>query len=216
MNKEKVIYLIDVAALLLFTALTVAAVGIQEITIFYVIYVFWWDEIIKTGFDFLRSRFKKNEIKDLHAYKATISSRFFMLFIYIVFIIVCFGFIIEWNTRESIYKNAQILLFQNVYFNISILSFTARELYVYSNSAIIINTPRNTMSNGIITLHISIIFGLLLWAVASKRLGSLPVSIEEYSTALAIAPFLIIKFLFEWFEIKLKNTALVREKKDKQ
>ena len=206
MNKNSASYLIDILSLLFFTALTIAAVVMQEITIFYVIYIFWWDEFIKTGFDFLCYLFNKKEIKHPLVFKSSIGSRFFMLFIYIVFIIVCFGFIIEWGTSNSIYKNGQILLFQNIYFNISLISFIAREIYVYRNKIQNINTSMlNIMSGSIITLHLSIILGLLLWAVATKKLGSLPFELQNYSAILAIVPFLILKFLFEWTAIRGKR-----------
>lgn len=209
MNKNSASYLIDILSLLFFTALTIMAVVMQEITIFYVIYIFWWDEFIKTGFDFLRYLFNKKEIEQPLLFKASIGSRFFMLFIYIVFIIVCFGFIIEWGTDNSIHKNAQILLFQNIYFNISLISFIAREIYVYRNKIQNINTSiLNIMSGSIITLHVSIILGILLWAVATKKLGSLPFEVGSYSTILAIAPFLILKFLFEWSAIKGRQKEL--------
>lgn len=204
MNKVRASYLINLISLLLFTGLTVAALVMQEITIFYVIYIFWWDECIKVLFDFLRYIFNKKEIENPALLKISVGSRFFMLFIYIVFIIVCFGFIIEWNTNNSIAKNAQVLLFQNIYFNISLVSFIAREMYVYRNKIQTINTAvlPNMMSGSLITLHLSIILGILFWAVATKKLGSLPLELERYSTIIAIVPFLIIKFLFEWLAIK--------------
>jgi len=212
MNKGKSFYWVDIVSLLFFTFLSIAAIAMKEITIFYVIYVFWWDELMKTVFDLFRYIFKKEEITNQLEYKAAIGSRFFMLFIYFVFIVICFGFIIEWDTRDSVSKNVGILLFQNVYFNISLISFTAREMYVYSNKSRDLNQSlQNIMSKGIITLHVSIILGLLLWAVATKKLGSIPIQIEQYSSVLSIMPFLLIKFLFEWSEIKSKRKALNKE-----
>lgn len=209
MNKEKGLYLIDIVSLLFFTALTIVAIVMKEITIFYVIYVFWWDEFIKVLFDSLGYLFNKKEIEDPLSFKVSVGSRFFMLFIYFVFIIVCFGFIIEWGTDKSISKNAEILLFQNIYFNISLISFIAREIFVYRNKIQNINKSMlNIMSGSMITLHLSIILGLLLWAVATKKLGSLPLELESYSTILAIVPFLIIKFLFEWAAIKARRKEL--------
>ncbi|WP_018341830.1 DUF6498-containing protein [Cytophaga aurantiaca] len=206
MNKNSAAYLIDILSLLFFTVLTIVAVVVQEITIFYVIYIFWWDEFIKVLFDFFRYLFNKKEIETPLLVKASIGSRFFMLFIYIVFIIVCFGFIIEWNTENAISKNAQILLFQNIYFNISLISFIGREIYVYRNKVQTINKVSfGMMSGSLITLHVSIILGILLWAVATKKLGSIPFELGSYSTILAIIPFLIIKFLFEWLTIRMKR-----------
>lgn len=202
MNKEKSLFLIDVFSLLFFTALTIVAIVMKEITVFYVIYIFWCDEFIKLFFDFLRYLFNKDEIVDTLQYRTDLGNRLFMLSLYVVFIIVCFGFMIEWKADNSVYKNAQILLFQNIYFNISFVSFIGREIYVYRNKIQTINkSMQDIMSGNIITLHISIILGLLLWALATKRLGELPFDLENYSTMLAIVPFLLIKFLVEWSRI---------------
>lgn len=206
MKKNSASYLIDILSLLFFTALTIVAIVVQEITIFYVIYIFWWDEFIKLVFDFSRYLFNKDEIVDTVEYKTALGNRLFMLSLYVVFIVVCFGFMIEWKTENAIFKNAQILLFQNIYFNISLISFIGREIYVYRNKIQTVNkSMQNIMSGTIITLHISIIFGILLWAVATKKLGSIPFELENHSTILAIVPFLIIKFLFEWSAIRKKN-----------
>jgi hypothetical protein len=205
-TKNNASYVIDILSLLFFTALTIVALVMKEITIFYVIYIFWWDEFVKLLFDFFRYIFNKDEIVDPVEYRTSMGNRLFMLSLYVVFIIICFGFMIEWKTDNSVYKNAQILLFQNLYFNISLVSFIGREIYVYRNNIQTINkSMQDIMAGSMITLHISIIFGILLWAVATKRLGSLPFELESYSTLLAIVPFLIIKFLFEWSAIKGKK-----------
>lgn len=207
-NKDDTSYVINILSLVFFTGLTIAALTLQQITIFYLIYVFWWDEIIKTIADEFRLILRKNEIEDPEQFKAAVKTRFFMLFLYVVFIIICFCFMIEWNMKNSLYANIEILLFKNSYFNISLLSFTGREIYSYSNKRIIKDRfARGIMSKGIITLHVSIILGILLWAVAAKKLGSLPVDVENYSAILAIVPFLIIKFLFEWSEIRAKRSV---------
>jgi hypothetical protein len=209
LNKNRTAYVIDILTLLFFSGLTIVAVAMHEITIFYLIYVFWWDEIIKTVSDLSRLILRKHEIEDREQFKNDIKTRFFMLFLYFVFIIICFCFMIEWNTQEGLYRNIEILLFKNVYFNISLLSFAAREIYVYSNKRLVKNNlARTVMSKGVITLHLSIILGILLWAVATKKLASLPFELQSYSTILAIVPFLTIKFLFEWSEIKAKRKEM--------
>lgn len=206
-NKNSASYVIDILSLLVFTALTIAALVVQEITIFYVIYIFWWEEFIKTIFTSFKYYFRKNEIEDSKSYKVEFQARFFMLFIYLVFIIVCFGLIMDWASQEIISTNFEIFLFQNLYFNISLISFIGRELYVFSNKKNPIQST-SAFSSGTITLHVSIILGILLWAVATKKLGSLPLSLEAHSTILAIVPFILIKFLFDCLAIKAKNKEL--------
>jgi FtsH-binding integral membrane protein len=207
MNKNTASYVIDILSLLVFTTLTIVALVMHEITIFYLIYIFWWEECIKTIFTWLNYYFRKNEIKDPKTYKIEYRARFFMLFIYLVFIIVCFGLIMDWSSKDIISTNFEIFLFQNLYFNISLISFIGRELYVFSNKKNA-NQSTSAFSSGTLTLHISIILGVLLWAVATKKLGSLPLALESYSTILAITPFLIIKFLFDCLAIKARRKEM--------
>jgi len=202
MNKNRASYIMDILSIVFFTALTVVAVLMKEITIFYVIYIFWWDELIKTSFDFLRYTFKTNQIEDPENLKVDIGVRFFMLFLYFVFIVICFGFIINWSSQDTISTNIEVLVFQNIYFNISLISFISREAYFYYKNLFTQVGLRNLMSGGILTLHISIILGLLMWGISTKKIVSLPLDLESYSTILAIAPFFIVKILFQWKEIK--------------
>lgn len=196
----------EIISLVIFSVLTILAIINKQISVFYIIYLFWFDEFLKTIFDFLKSLFKKETITNLLLYRSFIKSRFFMLGIYLVFIIVCFGFILDWKSLDTIIGNFQVFFFKNLWFNFSILGFIAREIieYYYENAT---TQPlaHSIVSKGMITLHLSIILGVFLWALVSGKLGDFNLNLGVYESALVILPFLIIKFIFEIMEINQRH-----------
>jgi hypothetical protein len=209
MNKAYTSYVLAILSVFFFTALTLTAIVTHEITIFYVVYVFWWDEVIKTVFDLIRFVVHKNQISDLRIYKLNVFGRIYMLSIYLVFIIVCFGMLIEWSVQDLLFKNVEVLLFKNIFFNMSLILFIGREGYVFANKRKSNIEARNIFSKGIITLHLSIILGVLFWAIASNKIGNyLPDNLKQYSYIAAVTPFILIKLLFDWLELKEKGDGL--------
>ncbi len=205
MNKITNSFWLGMLSALFFTALSIAAIVTQEITIFYVIYVFWWDELIKVIFEASKLIFNRGQIEDVFSFKTMVGARMFMLFIYFVFIVLCFGLIIDWNFKEQISKNFDVFLFQNIFFNLSLITFIGREVYVYANTYTSKVEAGNVFSRGAMTLHLSIILGLLLWAVSTNKIGSfMPEAFFKYSYIAAVVPFFIIKFIFDWWELKSK------------
>lgn len=182
------------------TLLTVAAIYAKQISVFYLLYLFWWDELIKTMFCWLRYKFKNDNIQNRPAYISSLKSRFFMLMVYVVFIVILFGLVINWNDNDLVLINLQVLFFQNSLFNFSLMTFLLRELYLYRYS------PQPTdsyhiISTGIITLHLSVILGIFLWFFVTKKFTVF----EDYAVILSILPFLLLRVIFEVMEIKSKT-----------
>lgn len=188
------------------TLLTILAIYNKSITVFYIIYLFWWDEFIKTLFDRIRYRFKnKNQIYPPE-YILNCKDRLFMLMIYFVFIVVFFGVVLNWRDEDLSLLNLQIFLFHNTLFSFSVMTFFLRELYILLNSEVAM-LPHSIASKGIIILHISIIFGIIFWFLASKKY----VVFQDYAILLSILPFLILKIIFEVQEIKSKTIETASE-----
>ena len=61
---------------------------------------------------------------------------------------------------------------------------------------------KHILSNGIIALHLSIIFGIFLWTFLSGKIIDMQLNIDFNKSLAAILPFLIIKVFFEIMEIK--------------
>lgn len=187
-------------SLIVMTCITVMAIYSKQITVFYIIYLFWCDEFLKTIFDGLRYRFKKEQIQNPTNYILNIKNRFFMLLIYLVFIIVCFGLILDWNNTDLVLGNFEVFFFKNTLFNISLITFLLREIYLYKNNLLVLNS-HHLLSSGIITLHISLILGIMLSFLIKKEF----VVFENYAAVFAIIPFLLLKLYFEIQEIKYNS-----------
>jgi len=187
-----------IISLIFFSGITIFAILEQQVSIFYLIYLFWFDEFIKTISDFLTYKFYYKD----RAISKIISSRFFMLSVYFVFIFVMFGLVIDWNSDAIVIGNFEVLLFKNSFFNFTIFSFFLREtalIYVHKEQSLQV---RHILSNGIISLHLSIIFGIFLWAFLSGKIIDMQLNIDFNKSLAAILPFLIIKVFFEIMEIK--------------
>lgn len=192
--------IVEYISLLLMLTLTVVSVANKDISVFYILYLFWWDEFLKSFFDFLRRLFKKNQIANLEAYSKIVRTRFFFLFVYIVFIIVIFGLVINWEEDDIVLNNFNVVFFKNSFFNFTLLSFLLREIYLFRNDygSIMVH---HILSKGIITLHISLILGIIMWFFVTKQFGLTGL----YPTLISIVPFLLLKLYFETKEIQYNN-----------
>lgn len=187
-NNKTVQYL----SLIAMTIFTVIEIVSKETTVFYIIYLFWFDEFIRTIFNRIYYQFKRNEIEVPVTFIANIKQRFFFLFVYFVFIVIIFGLVMDRKDYDLIGINLTVLTFNSSFFNYSLLTFIIREIYLYYN-----NTDKNEsnsiVSAGVIILHLSIILGIFSWFLSTKKFEISP----EYATILTISPFLLIKLLFE-------------------
>ena len=97
---------------LIFALLTALSIGYGQTTVFYVIYFFWWNEFIRIVVRRLFYRHNKSNSDNQIGSKFMFGS-LFMMFIYLVFIIVFFGLIANWNNSDITLINMEILFFKN-------------------------------------------------------------------------------------------------------
>tara|TARA_Y100000815_G_scaffold251337_1_gene254753 strand:- start:324 stop:965 length:642 start_codon:yes stop_codon:yes gene_type:complete len=197
-------YLIgEILSLLAFSVFTIIAIKNEQISMFYLVYLFWMDEFLKTIFNFLNYFFNRSNIPNPLVYNKMAKSRLFMLSIYFVFIIVFFGFIIDWKSSDTVLGNFGVFFFKNAFFNLSVTIFLLREIYeFYYGLRNIQNSPYTIFSKGVITLHLSLLLGIFTWAFFNGKFGDFNLDIGSYKTIVAIIPFIIIKLIFEIMEIK--------------
>lgn len=186
---------IDYISLFFMTVFTAFSIVNKEISVFYIIYLFWFHEFLRNSIKIGFYLFKKEKIAFLEVYLKTIKSKSFILFVYFIFIFIFFGLMLDWENTDLIMINFEVLMFKNTLFNLTTALFLARELMSYYNNELEKNYKNVFLSNGVIILHISIILGMLIW-------GFLPKSIYENNSsnilsAIVIAPFLILKLFFE-------------------
>ena len=189
--------LVTKTSLIAITFFTIIELYYKQTSVFYILYLFWFDEFIKTISNWITYYFKKNKIENQARFLENIKTRFFMLFGYFLFIVILFGLVMDRNDFNLIGINLTVLAFQNTFFNLSIAAFVIREIYLYRNNSKD-DEAFYTVSNGVIILHLSIILGVFIWFLSTRKF-QIPV---EYVNIFSIIPFLLLKLLFE---IKLKE-----------
>lgn len=190
-------------SIFLFAALTTYLIFTDRANIFFLIYIFWWDEFLKTLFGLLNRTFQKQRIDNLSAFSNSLKQRLFMLFIYFVFIVVVFGFVLAFKSDTSnAIRNFQILLFHNAGFNAALIFIILRELSTYifadKNEKI---TDKSLSFGALTVLHVSIILGMVVWAFASGQF-KIYKGVGEHADKFVILPFILIKFFFDWYNLK--------------
>lgn len=106
---------IIIFSIFFFVVLTTFWVFTEKENVFFLIYIFWWDEFIKTlsGL-YIRIRHRE-QIENLPSYNILLSTRFFMLFVYFIFIVIIFGIGLAFSSKnfENNSITFEVLLFGN-------------------------------------------------------------------------------------------------------
>lgn len=183
------------------TILTIMSVYAGQSTVFYIIYLFWWNEVlshvINTFFDKLYKRPKQpNEFSKGNPTRL-------LLFIYWFFIVIIFGLIANWGNVEAVGTNVEVMFFKNIYFNLNLL-FIITELSFfniqYKNS---VPAKGSTgITGNMIILHISIILGAFLLFLVVKNFPNVFTPENTWASLLIIAPFLLLRFLLQLYKLK--------------
>ena len=194
-------------SLFFMTVFTLLTIINNQISVFYIIYLFWFDEFLRTIFKFIFYYFKIKNIEAKQLYFSTIKSKLFVLFIYFIFIVVCFGLLIDWKKTDLILLNFEVFLFKNELFNFTIATFLGRELLLYFKNEFNIIHQNIFLSKRIIVLHISIIIGMCIWGFLPKHLYES--SNSNILSGLIILPFLLLKLFFEIQEINKNKPDII-------
>lgn len=182
--------------------ITIGALLNQQVSVFYIVYLFWFQELLRTIINFafaLRFDNRKN-----------LFSRFigslFPLFIYFVFIIILFGFMLNWNNQDLLFLNLRIMFFKNLFFNLNLIIFGA-EIILYSffnRNEIIFSDNLQIFSPRHLILHISIIFGAVIQLLIVKKYDNFFTPENLWGSVLVILPFLLLR-LFVPLKLNLVN-----------
>lgn len=188
---EQPVYKQSLAELLVFFALTVAAVVKAETSVFYVLYLFWWSELLRLVAD--RLFYKRNA----HAlYVKTdllpLWSSLFILGIHFIFIVVLFGFIANWSNKELLALNIRVLLFKNLFFNLNLLFVVLQRVFMHWQQQPV-KIAFGGFTPNMIILHISIIFGGILQFFVVKQFPGFFTGNNLWGSALLLLPFLLLK-----------------------
>lgn len=188
----------------MFTIIVLTVLGILQgqVTVFYIIYLFWFQELTRTIIDnIFISKWKREGVIDEKILMARFGG-FFLLFIYLVFIIVLFGIMLNWGNNDLIYQNVRVFLFRNWFFNLNIFVF-AVEYWFYRKQQRTDNLHVGIFNRNHIILHLSIIAGGFIQMGLLKKLN-----IESpYGMLAVIAPFLIIKGVLDYYQYRKGQVA---------
>ena len=180
-----------------FLLITLLGVANGQVTVFYIVYLFWFQELLRTLVDFFVIIRQKKTIAEKWQFLKMSFGSFFILWIYFVFIVLLFGFMLNRDNSDLLGDNMLVLLFRNWYFNINMLLFLAEYIYFRKqadNTALQLHifNPRH------IILHISIILGAVIQLAVVPRL-----EIEsKWASALVILPFMLLKL---WIDKPVNN-----------
>lgn len=174
--------------------LTVIALINKEITVFYMLYLFWWQALIEIFAKMIREyRITQSFSK---AYARGRPS-FPIMAGYWIFIVVLFGFAFSFSNYDLFAINAEVLMFRNIPF---VLNIALTIILVAINSRS--NSEENILNFGIfspkmIILHVSIILGAFVhFGVKHYYPNSFENSIYPY--LFSAIPFLLLRTYFDY------------------
>lgn len=181
-------YFIDVLSMTIFTVLGLIN---REVTVFYFVYLFWFLEFARTLVDSLYLYFRTDS-KERNMVVRTILRSFFPLAVYFIFIVVLFGFMLNWGENDLFLENMMVFSFRNWFFNSNILLFIMLYSYFRFTTGLTgLNLQPYNRKH--IILHISIIFAAIIQMILIPRLT---IS-KEWASVLVILPFLLLRIFIE-------------------
>lgn len=177
------------------SAITIIALINKEITVFYMLYLFWWQALIEVIANFIHLLRLKIPFKIAFG---NLKAVLFLLGIYFVFIFILFGFVFSFSNDDLLTINFQVMTFHLLSFNLNILLFlgiTVFKLFQMTTQIDSINfgvfTPK------LLILHISIILGAVVhFGIRHFYPETFAESIYPY--ILSAIPFLLLQIYFEW------------------
>lgn len=208
---------INILFLFLFSAYAIYSIAYQNASIFFIVYLFWFDELIRSISMYIQIKMHKEDLRVVREFTkeqalTNVESRFFFLFVYSVFIVIVFGlfFHLDKENSDALVRNIHIFLFRDFPFNICIMIAIVREIIQIRTTSLNRYAPIpsfGAMSGNLITLHVSIILGAFLWAITSGKFTSFSFTFGNFNKYAIILPFFIIKFCVDIYAINNQDKS---------
>ncbi len=178
---------IDTLAITFFTLL---AIYNNQVTVFYILYLFWWNEVVYSA---VVLYFKKKK-----GFTINLGPKLFLMGIYFVFLVVFFGFIAHYKNYDLVAVNFEILFFQNLFFNLNVLFFLVEMVWFFKqNPNEIEQATIHPFSARAIILHISIILGAFMMLLVVPNFPNFFTSENNWSALVIIMPFMLLRYFFQ-------------------
>jgi hypothetical protein len=185
--------------------------GVLELhwNFFMVVYSYWFGELISSIFDKIKFKTLQHRDESLVITESNEGGgRFFFLFLYWVFIVVIVGFL---TAPDNMYfENFMVLLFRNVFFNISLLFLLLGELFIYVKIFYFnrnYDPKRVIAKNGIMNkktmvMHLSIIFGTFAWFAMNSDKFFFRIDAGKYGSYSFIIVFIVVRLAGDLMSIR--------------
>lgn len=179
----------------IFLILTLLSVLNGQTTVFYLMYFFWCNELIRIIIDKWYAKKNPNVInKDWQS--SDFTGGLFSMGIYWVFLVVFFGFIAASNNRNIIFTNMEVLFFQNWFFNINLIFVLVERIYLHRKQQPL-TIYFGAFNPNMIVLHVSIIVGGVILFFLVKQFPATFTPENTWGSVLIVLPFLFLKILFQ-------------------
>jgi len=128
--------------------------------------------------------------------------------IYFVFIVVFFGLMANWENKNIMIINFEILWFQNWFFNLNLLFVLFERVYIHK-AKLPVKVSFGSFTPNMIVLHVAIILGALILFFIVKNYPEIFTPNNLWGSVLIVMPFLLSKRLVQYFSSdnqKIKHT----------
>lgn len=183
---------------LIFTVITLLSVISGQTTVFYLLYFFWWNELVRLVVDRLSYKRNPNAIYE-DGDEKRFGESFFLMGIYWVFLVIVFGFIAGANNTEIMIANMQVLFFHNWFFNINLMLVLLERVYLHKTGQAL-QIYFEAFNPNTIVLHISIIVGAVLMFFVVKEYPKTFTPENRWGSALIVLPFLLLKMGMQYLK----------------
>lgn len=163
-----------------------------ETTVFYIVYLYWWHELIASILDVVYSRRLRMQDK-AHPVISFLGARLFLLGVYLVFIVTFFGFISSWENKEALKINITVFFFKDSMFTLNLAAILVNEWWWRSGSSIPVRNIEDPFTGRMLVMHLSIILGAIISFMVVKRFPELFSSTSLWGSVAVSLPFLVLK-----------------------
>jgi hypothetical protein len=180
---------------IIFLILTLLSVLNGQTTVFYLMYFFWCNELIRIIIDKWYAKKNPNAVnKDWQS--SDFIGGLFSMGIYCVFLVVFFGFIAASNNSKIIFTNMEVLFFQNWFFNINLIFVLVERIYLHRKHQPL-TIYFGAFNLNMIVLHVSIIVGGVILFFLVKQFPATFTPENTWGSVLIVLPFLFLKILVQ-------------------
>ena len=174
-----------------FLLITIWGVIQGQVTVFYIIYFFWLQLLIRTLIDIVYAR-RNGQADGTKPTPAVIVGSMFIYFCYLLLIIVFFGVMLNFGNQDLVIINLRTLVLRNPGFDLNIMLF-AVQYALYRKQIGNKDLQIALFDRGHLILHISIIVGALIQMQFVRKHPEYFTGHELWGSALVVLPFLLLK-----------------------